>query len=41
VSLEGGRLLVDTGDRALDEQLQGYIRVRTGWGLSAMMRLAA
>jgi predicted polyphosphate/ATP-dependent NAD kinase len=41
VSLEGGRLLVDTGDRTLDEDLQGYIRVRTGWGLSAMMRLSA
>jgi predicted polyphosphate/ATP-dependent NAD kinase len=40
-SLEGGRLLVDSGDRALDEQLQGYIRVRTGPGQSAMMRLAA
>jgi predicted polyphosphate/ATP-dependent NAD kinase len=40
-SLEGGRLLADTGERALDEQLQGYIRVRTGPGQSAMMRLAA
>ena len=40
-SLEGGRLLADTGDRALDEQLQGYIRVRTGPGQSAMMRVAA
>ena len=40
-SLEGGRLLVDSGDRALDEQLQGYIRVRTGPGQSAMMRLSA
>ena len=40
-SLEGGRLLVDSGDRALDEQLQGYIRVRTGPGQAAMMRLAA
>jgi predicted polyphosphate/ATP-dependent NAD kinase len=40
-SLEGGRLLVDSGDRALDEQLQGYIRVRTAPGQSAMMRLAA
>ena len=40
-SLEGGRLLVDSGDRALDEQLQGYIRVRTGPGQSVMMRLAA
>jgi predicted polyphosphate/ATP-dependent NAD kinase len=40
-SLEGGRLLVDTGDRALDEELQGYIRVRTGPGHSAVMRLTA
>jgi predicted polyphosphate/ATP-dependent NAD kinase len=40
-SLEGGRLLADSGDRALDEQLQGYIRVRTGPGQSAMMRVAA
>jgi predicted polyphosphate/ATP-dependent NAD kinase len=40
-SLEGARLLADTGDRALDEELQGYIRVRTGLGQSAMMRLAA
>jgi predicted polyphosphate/ATP-dependent NAD kinase len=40
-SLDGGRLLVDTGDRALDEELQGYIRVRTGPGQSAIMRLAA
>lgn len=40
-SLEGGRLLVDTGDRALDEELQGYIRVRTGAGQSAIMRLSA
>ena len=40
-SLEGGRLLVDTGDRALDEDLQGYIRVRTGAGQSAIMRLSA
>ena len=36
-----GRLLVDTGDRALDERLQGYIRVRTGPGQSAIMRIAA
>jgi predicted polyphosphate/ATP-dependent NAD kinase len=40
-SIEGSRLLVDTGDRALDEELQGYIRVRTGPGQSAMMRLSA
>jgi predicted polyphosphate/ATP-dependent NAD kinase len=40
-ALEGGRLLADTGDRALDEQLAGYIRVRTAPGQSAVMRVAA
>jgi len=40
-SLDGGRLLADTGDRELDEQLQGYIRVRTGPGQSAVMRISA
>jgi predicted polyphosphate/ATP-dependent NAD kinase len=41
LSLAGGRLLADTGDRQLDELLQGYIRVRTGPGQTAMMRVAA
>jgi predicted polyphosphate/ATP-dependent NAD kinase len=41
LSLAGGHLLVDTGDRQLDELLQGYIRVRTGPGQTAMMRVAA
>jgi predicted polyphosphate/ATP-dependent NAD kinase len=41
LSLTDGRLLVDTGDRQLDESLQGYIRVRTGPGQIAMMRIAA
>jgi predicted polyphosphate/ATP-dependent NAD kinase len=41
LSLESGRLLVDTGDRSLDEMLQGYIRVRTAPGMFAMMRVAA
>jgi predicted polyphosphate/ATP-dependent NAD kinase len=41
LSLDGGRLLVDTGDRSLDEALQGYIRVRTAPGISAMMRVTA
>jgi predicted polyphosphate/ATP-dependent NAD kinase len=40
LSLADGRLLVDTGDRQLDELLQGYIRVRTGPGQVAMMRIA-
>ncbi len=38
--LPGGRLLVDTGDPALDRDLAGYVRVRTGRGRSMMMRLA-
>jgi predicted polyphosphate/ATP-dependent NAD kinase len=41
LSLADGRLLVDTGDRQFDEALQGYIRVRTGPGQVAMMRVAA
>ncbi|MDJ0950443.1 MAG: ATP-NAD kinase family protein [Alphaproteobacteria bacterium] len=41
LSLDGGRLLVDTGDRALDEELEGYVRVRTGPNRSVMMRIAA
>lgn len=41
LSLAGGRLLADTGDRQLDELLQGYIRVRTGPGQIAVMRVAA
>lgn len=40
-SIEGGRLLADTGDRTLDEELQGYIRVRSGPGQSAIVRLSA
>jgi predicted polyphosphate/ATP-dependent NAD kinase len=40
LSLAGGRLLADTGDRDLDELLQGYIRVRMGPGQTAMMRVA-
>lgn len=41
LALQGGRLLADTGDRALDEALQGYVRVRTGPRQTAMMRLVA
>jgi predicted polyphosphate/ATP-dependent NAD kinase len=41
LSLAGGRLLADTGDRQLDELLQGYIRVRTGPGQIAVMRVAS
>jgi predicted polyphosphate/ATP-dependent NAD kinase len=35
------RLLLDTGDRALDHLLQGYLRVVTGAGRQAVMRAAA
>jgi predicted polyphosphate/ATP-dependent NAD kinase len=41
LSLGDRRLLVDTGDPGLDEELQGYVRVRTGPGRSAIMRIAA
>lgn len=41
LSLPGPRLLVDTGDRGLDEALQGYVRVRIGPRQSAMVRLSA
>lgn len=40
LSLDGRPLLVDTGDRALDEQLRGYVRVRTGPRRDAVIRLA-
>ncbi|MEM8665704.1 MAG: NAD+ kinase, partial [Pseudomonadota bacterium] len=35
------RLLVDTGDRALDETIAGFIRVRTGPRRATLMRLCA
>jgi predicted polyphosphate/ATP-dependent NAD kinase len=35
------RLLVETGDRALDRMLEGYLRVVTGPGRQAVMRAAA
>ena len=35
------RLLLDTGDRALDRSLEGYWRVVTGPGLEAVMRASA
>lgn len=41
LSLPGPRLLVDTGDRALDEALQGYVRVRIGPRQSTLVRLCA
>lgn len=38
-ALKGAPLLVDTGDPALDRALAGWIRVHTGPGRVAMMRL--
>lgn len=35
------RLLLDTGDPALDQSLQGYLRIVTGPGLEAVMRASA
>ncbi len=37
--LQVGRLHVDTGDRALDQSLSGYIKVRVGRGHRKMMRV--
>lgn len=39
--LPNGRLLVDTGDPAVDDRLAGYIQVHTGGGRRAMMRVDA
>lgn len=41
VALPGGRLLVDTGDEALDRRLAGHVAVRTGPRVSMMMRIDA
>ena len=40
-SLGGQPLLVDTGDRALDERLSGYLRVVTGYGQEVVYRVSA
>lgn len=40
-ALPGGRLLVDTGDEALDQHLAGHVQVRTGPRQSMMMRIDA
>lgn len=34
-------LLVDTGDRAVDEMLSGYVMVVTGYNERAVRRIAA
>ncbi len=41
LALDGAPLLVDTGDAALDAELAGYIRITTGPGETAVMRIAA
>lgn len=39
IALETSRLLVDTGDRQLDAELSGFIRVHTGPGQTMMLRV--
>lgn len=39
-SLRNRPLLVDTGDKPLDESLGGYIKVKTGYRLSAVCKVA-
>jgi len=41
LSLDGGPLLVDTGDEALDASFAGYARVVTSLGQATMYRVAA
>ncbi|MBO67715.1 MAG: hypothetical protein CL398_05325 [Acidiferrobacteraceae bacterium] len=41
LSLDNQRLLVDTGDEALNAELQGYIRVRTGKRDTMIIKLEA
>jgi predicted polyphosphate/ATP-dependent NAD kinase len=40
LALEGAPLLVDTGDVALDRELNGFIRIVTGPGETTVMRVA-
>lgn len=40
-ALPGGRLLVDTGDEALDRRLAGHVAVHTGPRVTMMMRIDA
>jgi predicted polyphosphate/ATP-dependent NAD kinase len=40
-SLAGQPLRVDTGGRALDEELSGYLRVVTGYGQEVVYRVSA
>ncbi len=39
--LAGGKLLVDTGNPTLDEELEGFVRVHTGAGRRMIMQLSA
>ena len=41
LSLDGGPLLIDTGDRDLDAELEGYLKVVTALGESTVYRVAA
>jgi len=41
IALDTSRLLVDTGDRDLDAELSGFIRVHTGPGQTMMLRVSA
>jgi predicted polyphosphate/ATP-dependent NAD kinase len=40
LALRGRPILVDTGDEALDQQLSGFWRIRTGYGTSIVYRIA-
>jgi predicted polyphosphate/ATP-dependent NAD kinase len=39
-ALKGMSLLVDTGDREVDEMLKGYSKIVTGYRKSAVYRVA-
>jgi predicted polyphosphate/ATP-dependent NAD kinase len=41
LSLNGDPFLVDTGDSELDRELQGYIRVTTGFGKQLVYKVSA
>ena len=41
LSLNGEPFLVDTGDPELDRELQGYIRVTTGFGKQLVYKVSA
>ena len=41
IGLEGRPLLIDSGDRALDEAFSGLVRVRTGYEDEVLYRLEA